>query len=843
MTTHIPFLCVQVTAVFCYLIFLVAFVAVKKDKVINSFIASLLTYLVWTGGSLLMRLQVFPGIDFWFVVSLMGLFSIAYVLFIFVCEITEIKAPMMKIMHGIGTVVILFFTAFQMFLKAPVLVDRGDGTSIFVYDMPWQIAIPSVYIMIQLLCCAWIAIKAARERGLATPWITPILLGVFVQFFGNIISILPNMVFPIDTMTSIFNTFCIFYALYKKRLFKMKLLVSKRLIFVFALIMTTILFSYTFNSMTKSVSAFLPQFASSAPLIVAVLYVGVTFFVSKIIQLLTDAIFIKEEQLQSQRLKEFSLNAAKSLNQDEIMSDIIKVIQPGIGVNRVYICVKDEKGDFIPSYSSRPLDSLNFRISATNPFVERFRKQDDSIMLKEFQRSPMYKGMWDDEKKLMTSLNICYMVPLKKDDEIVGIILLAEKQKNSDYNFDDVTFLDSVKSIAAIALSNAYLYEKTLYEARMDMLTGLCNRKYFNEQLNEVFEKCRLQNESLSLLIVNLDDFKLYNQLYGNHEGDIVLKKVAGTITSLIGKHGVAGRYGGKEFSILMPGYDAHRTLNLANNLKEQISQINRGSSNETMKLITFSGGICVYPYGASTVKQLVYNADMSVYNAKRSGKNKILVYTYEIHDNAVHTVSEVDEESVRSGKYSEYASTIYALTAAIDAKDHYTFSHSQKVAKYATALASAAGLNEDHVNIIYESALLHDIGKISIPESILSKTSRLTNEEYEIMKKHVENSIAIIRHLPSLDYVIPSVVGHHERWDGKGYPRGLKGEDIPISARCLAIADSFDAMTSVRAYKEAYSVDYALQEIEKNEGLQFDPKLAALFVKITRENKIAVTK
>lgn len=144
----------------------------------------------------------------------------------------------------------------------------------------------------------------------------------------------------------------------------------------------------------------------------------------------------------------------------------------------------------------------------------------------------------------------------------------------------------------------------------------------------------------------------------------------------------------------------------------------------------------------------------------------------------------------------------ISALTAAIDAKDHYTYAHSKNIVRYAATLAVASSLNDDQVRTIYISGLLHDIGKISIPEAILNKESRLSEEEYQAMKDHVNNSIAIIRCLPEVDYLIPAVLDHHKRWDGKGYPRGIAGKDIPITARCLAIADVFDAMTTDRPYR-----------------------------------------
>lgn len=162
-------------------------------------------------------------------------------------------------------------------------------------------------------------------------------------------------------------------------------------------------------------------------------------------------------------------------------------------------------------------------------------------------------------------------------------------------------------------------------------------------------------------------------------------------------------------------------------------------------------------------------------------------------------------------------------------------------MAYYATALAEACQLNGDYVEMIREAALLHDIGKIGIPEHILNKPGSLTPEEYKIMQSHVENSVGIIRHLPSLDYVIPAVIGHHERYDGRGYPRRIAGRDIPLGARILCIADSFDAMVSKRSYKPSYPVEKALAVLEDEAGRQFDPEMAAPFVRLVREGTILV--
>lgn len=239
-------------------------------------------------------------------------------------------------------------------------------------------------------------------------------------------------------------------------------------------------------------------------------------------------------------------------------------------------------------------------------------------------------------------------------------------------------------------------------------------------------------------------------------------------------------------------------------------------------------------------------NADLAVYNAKQGGKDQIVIFRGASdlvpQHLAERTDAIVDRIERGDGEYRSALSMISALTAAIDAKDHYTYAHSKNVARYAATLAVAAGLNDDQVRTIYAAGLLHDIGKISIPENILNKTGKLEDGEYRVMKDHVNSSIEMIRHLPEMDYLIPAVLGHHERWDGKGYPRGIAGEEIPVSARCLAIADVFDAMTTDRPYRRGLPLEYALEEIRKGAGTQFDPSLAKTFIQLIRSRSIPLS-
>ena len=383
--------------------------------------------------------------------------------------------------------------------------------------------------------------------------------------------------------------------------------------------------------------------------------------------------------------------------------------------------------------------------------------------------------------------------------------------------------LDSVAAVLAIALNNASLYEALRKKAQYDPLTGLYNRSYFQEVLQNDFTLAH--HAQLSVLIISFDDFRLYNELYGAAEGDRILKRFADALRVLVGSRGTVARYSGKEFIVSFPFCPPDTATDCAEKARQWLEREVVSAGSGPRRFLTFSAGVSSYPTCARSVEELLTYAGMAVYSAKNNGKNRVCLYTPEPEDKRI-----AKSYASKRALADSCSSTIFALTAAIDAKDHYTFSHSQHVAEYAAALATAAGLDNEHVEIVRQAGLLHDIGKIGTPEAILSKTGRLTAEEYTIIKQHVEASTAMIRYL-----------GHHERWDGKGYPRGIAGEQIPIGARCLCLADSFDAMVSRRSYKEALSVERALREIEANLGTQFDPQLGKLFIELVRSGKLPV--
>lgn len=826
------FVFISVIALYCYTFFMLTFLSAHKNRLIRDFIWLLAAMILWTGGSLLMRIQMWPAYQVWYHVSLAGIWLIPYAYFCFMRDFAGEKRRLsQKLWLVLLCAGILINSMTGWFLEPPIIEQDGPHIA-FVYHMNWHV------IIMYGLCASIVAdmffmlLRVRRKKPAMISQLAPMLVGVMILYLGNMgISVFKQ--FPIDILAGIFNALLIFYTLYAGHVFKLTLLVSKTNCYVVSMLISIVVFFNLAKELNQFIQDTTPFLADYNVMIVSVLIMLSSLAIYGMMELLFERLFIREEQMQTEKIGQYTAEISKSLNLTEIYQALVNVITDTLKVKKVYICIEENDGSYQAVHSSSPLDDKRFSMSHDHPLVSWMRTHNECLLLKDFKRTTEYKSMWEDEKQRLEHMDLECFLPLKDNRELVGIVMLSGKEKKKGFGIDDIGFLNSIESVSSIAVKNSRLYEKAWREARTDDLTGLLNRKCFYETLDECYQK--YSRTSLSLMIFNVDDFKLYNQLYGTKEGDEALRHIARIISGTVGEHGYTARYSGKEFAVLLPEYDIYSAQRLAENISAQIRGMNKPSSEGYLKTLTVSCGICCIPYAASSVRELVQNADQAVYHVKRSGKNGIMVFS----DGVIGARTFGNQVQKHKSMYSEYAPTIYALTAAIDAKDHYTFQHSKNVAYYAGSLAAALNMSEEYREIVKEAALLHDIGKIGVPEQILNKQGKLTKEEYEAIKGHVEYSVGIIRHLPSMDYVIPAVIGHHERFDGKGYPRRISGHDIPLAARILCIADSFDAMISTRCYKTEMSVEYALGELERGAGTQFDPELVPVFIELIRSNQL----
>lgn len=829
---------ISLSALYCYVFFLAVFLPAKKTRLIWNFILVLLTMIMWTGGSLLMRLQVLPSYRFWFHVSLAGIWLLPYSYFCFIREFCGMPAKAGYRLWGVlltGGTLINCFT--EWFLKAPALVEE-NGNVAFVYHMGWQVCIMYGICVGAVIHMFLLVYRAGRRDPERAGKLRGLLLGIVILLLGNVgISVFNN--FPVDILAGVFNAVIMLYSLYSLRLFTLTSIGSRGSCYVLAIGVSIMAFYNLTQSMNEMIQICIPAMESVSVMVVVVVTMAATWIIYLAMKMLFERIFIGEEASRTEKLSEYTAAVSSSLRMNEIFQAMISVLDQTLNVKKAYMCVEDEEGRYPMVYSSSPLDDRRFFMTADHPLVGIMKREGECLLLKDFKRTVAYKSLWEEEKEQLNSMGVECFLPLKDNQELVGVVFLGAKEgkkgRKERFNGDDMSLLKSIQSVSSIAVKNSRMYERTYREACTDRLTGLLNREHFLKQVDECYEKCR--NTSMAMIIFNVDDFKLYNQLYGDQEGDEALRHIAHIISGTVGESGYASRYSGKEFAVLLPEYDIFSARGLAENISLQINDINRQRKEEDtyLKSLTVSCGICAIPYAATTVREMITNADLAVYHVKKTGKNGIMVYSDQF-------ISEKSGSAVKGqhwSRYEEYAPTIYALTAAIDAKDHYTFQHSKNVGYYAEELAKATGASKEFQEIVKEAGLLHDIGKIGIPERILNKKGRLTDEEYDVMKNHVASSVEIIRHLPLMDYVIPAVIGHHERYDGKGYPRRVAGRDIPLAARILCIVDSFDAMVSKRCYKFSMPVSEAIEELERGAGTQFDPELVPVFCDMIRTGRL----
>lgn len=361
-----------------------------------------------------------------------------------------------------------------------------------------------------------------------------------------------------------------------------------------------------------------------------------------------------------------------------------------------------------------------------------------------------------------------------------------------------------------------------------DGLTGVYNHRYFYDKLREKMHISEVENKQLSLIFMDIDYFKHYNDLYGHQRGDEALRRIGAILKSVAREQDLVARYGGEEFAIILPNTSESEATKIAETIRNKIEKTYfEGQENQPNSNLTVSVGIAVFPEKAENELDLVKYADDALYRAKFFHKNRVETYI-SVLDELKKDLNEEENALVTS---------IKTLIGIINAKDKYTYSHVERVVVYSRLMAKKLGLSEEEKKQLIYGAYMHDIGKINIPNEILTKKMKLTKDEWEILKQHPRDGVEIIKSVNSLKKVAPLILYHHERYDGRGYPEELKGENIPYLARVLTVIDSFDAMTSNRPYNKRKTYEEGLEELNRCSGTQFDPKIVEIFTEVVREN------
>jgi len=566
------------------------------------------------------------------------------------------------------------------------------------------------------------------------------------------------------------------------------------------------------------------------------------------------------------------LNTIATLNPDEMLAKITEQLEAGLTYDHIGIGVLDyaTREVVIQAEAGQRRGTLGQRISLGAGLIGHVARNGHMAAYR--TASPADGAL----KPLLPDSVAAIALPVFYAEQLHGILYI-ESSVPVDFSEEEVLLLRTLADLIAGALHNALSFQKAQEQAITDGLTGVKTHRFFMEALSAEWKRSTRAGRAFALVLMDLDRFKFVNDFYGHLEGDLVLQRVGQILETNCRRSDVVARYGGDEFVILMPETNMEHARQLANKLRGWVS----ADPLLREKNISASFGIACYPLHGSSPQELIQVADASMYLSKHQGGNTVSTADHfdpneakkwkrdvleaylgvtlkrlfstgpeafeEIYQRLRQFTESLAATEPNNDKPATLApqgpqqlpqavlDTVTSLAFAIDAKDHYTQGHSQKVSAYAALIAEAMGLEDAEVEEIRLGAVLHDIGKVGIPESILNKNGPLNPEEWETMKSHVKFGAKILDPLAPLARIREMVLHHHEFFDGSGYPEALTGERIPLGARIIAVADAYDTITSDRTYKKARNATDALAELERCANAQFDGAIVELFVRTMR--------
>ena len=434
---------------------------------------------------------------------------------------------------------------------------------------------------------------------------------------------------------------------------------------------------------------------------------------------------------------------------------------------------------------------------------------------------------WDGKKAVTIGEGWIAVTPIQSADKSIGVFVndTAISKAPLDAMQQEILavfcsllgdIIERKRAEKELAISNRELIKsnrRLKQLALRDSHTGLYNHRYLQEAIKTEFYRAKRYAQPLSVLMLDLDYFKSINDVYGHQFGDLVLKQFARRLRKIVRQCDIVIRFGGEEFIIIFPEIDRITVLNMAQRLLDNITASNFGDDEHNVKL-KLSG-------------DRVYSS-FSIKNSKTKFVEK------DIQDTDVDLLKEkIDRLNKRANQ--SLIEAVFAFAKTIKLKDQYTGEHVENTVLYAAEIARKLNLSIDEVENIRSASMVHDLGKIGISERILLKEAKLTKEEFDEIKKHPRIGVNVLRPIHSLHDIIPFVLHHHERWDGKGYPDGLKEEEIPLGARIVAVADVYQALISNRPYRRAFSDLEAKEMIKEGSGTQFDPRIVNTFLEVAQ--------
>ncbi len=491
-------------------------------------------------------------------------------------------------------------------------------------------------------------------------------------------------------------------------------------------------------------------------------------------------------------------------------------------------------------------------------------KADEPLVINQVATDPRITPFKKEALSRHHVLSLFY-IPISYEEKLLGLLCGFKCESEARWNQDNITFLKSVADQVAIGVTNARLYGRVQRQATTDGLTALLNHRTGQEKLSEQMRLSERYQRNLAVMMIDVDHFKSINDNYGHPAGDAVLKSVARLIERDCRDVDLPVRYGGEEFLLVLPEVNMEGAMIVAERIRKNLSEEQIMFEGLDVIKVTASIGIAAFPEHARSQQQLLDMADRSLYLAKRMGRNQVRTVTdlhfesepagrievpasssaeiaQNIQEKPEMSLPPPSEESAAAADKEELlpevVEMVKALATALYSKSDYNKMHHLETARLSEVLAKVMGLPQKQIEQIRVAGLLHDVGTLSIPPDLINKAGEYTAEEREMVNQHSVLGAELLRPIRALKEICDILENHHERWDGTGHPRGLKGEEIPLPARIVSIVDSYHALISDRPYRPAMKEEEAIKILKAGAGKQWDPFLVDVFISVINNLK-----
>jgi diguanylate cyclase (GGDEF)-like protein len=563
-----------------------------------------------------------------------------------------------------------------------------------------------------------------------------------------------------------------------------------------------------------------------------------------------------EEQRRARHLaflNTISKMAISSEDAEQMMADIVREIQKNFRYDHIGIGIMDyaTKDIEIKAEAGTTSQTLGRRIAVGSGVLGKVARSGVSALVQNAGPAQL-AGVLPESRAVLC-------LPISYGETLLGVLNIESRDENA-FAPQDVLILNTLADLLATALHNSFVFQKLQQQSITDGLTGIKTRRFFWEALSSEWKRASRSGRPFSVVLVDLDKFKEVNDSLGHLEGDLVLARVGRLLEQKCRQSNVVARYGGDEFIILMPETGIEQAQVLAERLRLWLATDSMLEEHH----ITGSFGVASFPVHGFSMEDLIRIADAGMYVSKHAGGNQVSTTDAFSEGSAVqrqlvsgyiegflhreHNGPEHLEELVgtlrklcghdETASHGAIKEAVEALSRAAEVREHNASGHGERCGHCAGIIARGLNLSAQQVEEVIFAGRVHDVGKLFVPDRILNKTGALTEDEFAVIKTHPQVGAEVLRAIPEIEHVAQAVESHHEAFDGTGYPLGLKGEDIPLYGRILAVADAYANMTGDRSFTAPKTDDQALADLGKLSGTRFDGMIIRLFARLLKMEK-----